>query len=664
MIIQVLRCPYCQSTNIMRYGTTPEGKQRYRCFACRLGRGRTFLLKYTDAEQSPEARQQTVEMPMKASRIRDTARGSHIRRGMTLARWVPTPLIRERERTPLELVEAEPPVTGWLHLFSSIMDVIRLYLMLLPDRVRHIEPLERARQVREFLEVRGGIWIKIGQLLSTRRDTFPDEVCDELGRLQDRVPGFSVAQARQIIEEELDRPIYSVFSQFINEPIAAASVAQVHRAKLRRPNVWVAVKVRRPFIEDTFKRDLQLARRLALIVNRFDVSGRLRSLEMYEELERMLNEELELRIEAGSLARMRRTLRAHRAIYSPRVFLRFCTARMLVMEWVDGVLMSDFLKMSQSDPHRVDRWLDENKIDPKQVARSLLMSVQRQFYEDNLFHADLHPGNIMLLRRNRIAMIDFGSVGKLEERFRKRVLLYNRFLQDGEIRKAMIVLLSMSGPLPKTDLSALVDRLVKNQQRILMIAVSDAFSEKERSDNEATKEQNRILQEFNVPVNWDFLRITRTMSALQISVLSLDPECNYKKILSRYFREYDARQALRQAARLQQDYRELLADYKELRRDELDQATTRDAMLQTLTTPSRIETAVDEMLRQARRWTVLAGVIMLTLFLHQHYLSLLPDRLHAWLTAHTIRLPKLGPLVWLALAMLLWYLRRLLTRLQ
>ena len=116
-----------------------------------------------------------------------------------------------------------------------------------------------------------------------------------------------------------------------------------------------------------------------------------------------------------------RSLKKHKTIYSPKAFLRFCTRRVLVMEWIQGVTMSEYLKLALAEPHRVDRWLKENKIEPVRVAQNLYLSVQRQFYEDNLFHADLHPGNIMLLKKNRIAMIDFGSVGKLEEKFRLRV---------------------------------------------------------------------------------------------------------------------------------------------------------------------------------------------------------------------------------------------------
>ena len=467
-------------------------------------------------------------------------------------------------------------------------DAIKISSLLLSIRGRPSEVVERARQVCAFIESRGGIWVKLGQLLSTRRDAFPAEFCDELEGLQDRVRGFTVEQARRTIEEDLKRPIESVFSEFIERPIAAASVGQVHRARLVDNDMWVAVKVQRPYIEDAFKRDLRLVRFLMTILNRFEFSNRSCAwMEMYEELDRMLTEELEFRIEAGSLARMYRSLKAHKTIYSPKPFIRFCTRRVLVMEWIQGVTMSEYLKLALADPHRVDRWREENKIKPVPGGRNLYLSVQRQFYEDNLFHADLHPGNIMLLKNNRIAMIDFGSVGKLEEKFRLRVLLYNRLLQEGELGKAMLVLLSMSGPLPPINVQDLVARLVRNQQRFLMIASSAAFSQRERSDNEATQEQARILGEFNIPINWDFLRITRTMSALQISILSLDPKCNYFKLMKLYFEQSDVRNQARRQQSLHAELRELLSDTLSIRKGERDVSVAIDDAEKFVNTTSR-----------------------------------------------------------------------------
>jgi ubiquinone biosynthesis protein len=580
---------------------------------------------------------------------------------MKVRKYVPTPLVERYERKPLELIEATEP--NWFRLLSSLRDVFTLTFLILAARGSTTGLIERARRVRAFIESRGGIWVKVGQLLSTRRDAFPAEFCDELERLQDRVRGFPVEQARRTIERELDRPIESVFSEFIDQPIAAASVGQVHRARLSHNGVLVAVKVQRPFVEEAFKRDLQLVRFLTGVMNRFDFSGRLRWFEMYDELERMLTEELEFRIEAGSLARMHRTLKEHKTIYSPKPYIRFCTRRVLVMEWIQGVTMSEYLKLALSDPHRVDRWRDENDIDPTKVARNLYLSVQRQFYEDNLFHADLHPGNIMLLRKNRIAMIDFGSVGKLEEKFRLRVLLYNRFLQEGEFGKAMLVLVAMSGPLPPTDVSTLITRLVRNQQRFMLIANSEAFSQKERSDNDATQEQARILGEYNIPINWDFLRITRTMSALQISLLSLDPKCNYFTLQKAYFADSERRRRARRDRGVEAEMRELLANTLTIRKNECDRAIAVDDSLNFLTTKTRGGAAAEEALRLARRLLGASIPITLALFLAQHHPFWIPPPLRGWAESAAGVLPRLGQLVWIGLGTFLMYIHRVVKRL-
>jgi ubiquinone biosynthesis protein len=476
------------------------------------------------------------------------------------------------------------------------------------------------------------------------------------------VRGFPVRQARQIIEEELKRPVESVFSEFIDRPTAAASVGQVHRARLSHNGVWVAVKVQRPFIEDAFRRDLRLVHFFMRILNRLDFSGRMRWLEMYEELERMLIEELEFRIEAGSLVRMHRSLKQHKMIHSPKAYIRFCTRRLLVMEWIDGVTMSEYLKLSLSEPHRVDRWLKENAIDPTQVARNLFLSVQRQFYEDNLFHADLHPGNIMLLRRNRIAMIDFGSVGKLEEKFRLRVLLLNRLIQQGELAKAMLILLALAGPVPPTDLQTLVARLVRNQQRLMMIASSEAFSQRERLDNEATREQTRILGEFSVPVNWDFLRVTRTMSALQISILSLDPKCNYFRLQQRYFEEADQRRQKSRESVHETEVRELLTTTLSIRREERDRLIALDDTLNFISTESRGLLAVDEIVLFARRLVAGTSAFLLALFVAQHHPLWIPKPIRSWTEAQAGAFPRLSEFALIALGVILVYIYRLLRR--
>jgi ubiquinone biosynthesis protein len=579
---------------------------------------------------------------------------------MKLSKYLPTPLVENYERPPLELVEATRP--QWTRLFTSLRDVVKLFLMLTQVRISSQEITDRAQEMRKFIEARGGIWVKVGQVLSTRRDAFPPEVCDELERLQDRVRGFPVAQARQIIEQELGRPIESVFCEFIDRPIAAASVGQVHRARLVQNEAWVAVKVQRPYVEDAFKRDLRLVRFLVGILNRFDFSGRLRWLEMYEELDRMLTEELEFRIEAGSLARMHRSLKQHKMIYSPKPYIRLCTRRVLVMQWIEGVTMSEYLKQAIAEPHRVDRWLKENRIEPARVARNLFLSVQRQFYEDNLFHADLHPGNIMLLRKNRVAMIDFGSVGKLEEKFRLRVLLYNRLLQQGELGKAMLVLLAMSGPLPPTNMPVLVARLVRNQQETELIANSEAFSQRERSNNETTRKQARILGDHNIPINWDFLRITRTMSALQISMMSLDPKCNYSRLHRAYFEQSDRRRAARRERSVVFDLRELLSDTLSIRKDARDRAIATDDWRHFITTQSRGSLAVEELLKSARRLVQVVAAALLAVYLTQYHPHWVPGFMRGLGDEQVSGIPRLGQLAWLVLAMALASFYRLLKR--
>src|SRR5262249_24032011 len=207
-----------------------------------------------------------------------------------------------------------------------------------------------------------------------------------------------------------------------------------HRARLRATGQAVAIKVRRPHVAHAMESDLRFVRALCGV---FDFLGILREAHLgdfIQELTSAMREELDYRLEATSLQRMRRSLRGH-GVDVPEVFVRFSSARVLTMEFVDGVSMAEFIAMREADPERVTLWLAENRIKPRRVGRLLHASLMRQIVEDNLFHGDLHPGNVILLRRSRVALVDFGSIGSLEARFRTLYRLLNRSMADRDFEK-------------------------------------------------------------------------------------------------------------------------------------------------------------------------------------------------------------------------------------
>jgi ubiquinone biosynthesis protein len=250
--------------------------------------------------------------------------------------------------------------------------------------------------------------MKFGQMLSTRRDLLPRDIADELEKLQDRVPPFPGAEARRIAELAYGRPLAEMFSSFEEQPLAAATIAQVHAAQL--PNGQeVVVKVVRPGIRALIERDLEVLYALANLANRYwSDAHRLRPVELVREYQKTILDELDLMREAANAAQLRRNFEGSRLLYVPQVYWDHCRKNVMVMERVRGVLISDMAELQRRGAN-IQR-LAENGVE----------IFFTQAFRHNFFHADMHPGNIFVLlddpQQPRYAAVDFGIVGTLDPR--------------------------------------------------------------------------------------------------------------------------------------------------------------------------------------------------------------------------------------------------------
>ena len=270
---------------------------------------------------------------------------------------------------------------------------------------RYSEP--RGVRLRLALEHLGPIFIKFGQVLSTRRDLLPLDVADELAKLQDSVPPFPAAQARAIVEAELRQPIEAVFSSFDVEPIASASVAQVHFATLKDGRE-VAVKVLRPGMLTVIDDDLAILHTLARWVERLSVDGkRLRPRDVVAEFDTYLHDELDLVREAANAAQLRRNMADLPLILVPEMHWALCTQSVCVMERMTGVPISQVERLRVAG------------VDIKKLARDGVTIFFTQVFRDGFFHADMHPGNIQVsiapATFGRYIALDFGIIGTLTE---------------------------------------------------------------------------------------------------------------------------------------------------------------------------------------------------------------------------------------------------------
>ena len=266
----------------------------------------------------------------------------------------------------------------------------------------------RAERLRLALEELGPIFMKFGQTLSTRRDLLPRDIADELEKLQDRVPPFSSAQAQSIAEAAYERPLSEVFARFDEEPLAAATIAQVHTAQLASGKE-VVVKIVRPGIREQIQRDIEVMYALAQLAARYwPDAHRLRPVELVREYEKTILDELDLMREAANAAQLRRNFADSRLLYVPEVYWDLCRKNVMVMERLHGVLINDIAELQRRGANI------------KRLAENGVEIFFTQAFRHNFFHADMHPGNIFVLlddpQHPRYAAVDFGIVGTLDPR--------------------------------------------------------------------------------------------------------------------------------------------------------------------------------------------------------------------------------------------------------
>lgn len=265
----------------------------------------------------------------------------------------------------------------------------------------------RGERLRMALETLGPIFVKFGQVMSTRRDLLAPDIADELARLQDRVPPFESKLAVAIIEKSFGRPLSQIFATFEQVPVASASVAQVHFATLPDGRE-VAVKVLRPNLLPAIEKDLALMRMMAGWVEKASADGkRLKPREVVAEFDKYLHEELDLLREAANSAQLRRNMQGLNLVMIPEMYWDFCMQDVMVMQRMKGVPIS-----------QVQRLRDAG-VDIKKLARDGVTLFFTQVFRDGFFHADMHPGNIQVSLEpetfGRYISLDFGIVGTLTE---------------------------------------------------------------------------------------------------------------------------------------------------------------------------------------------------------------------------------------------------------
>jgi len=496
-------------------------------------------------------------------------------------------------------------------------DIIRETHLLRPLRfLFYLAPRSQDRsapvgeRIRLALEELGPIFVKFGQAISTRRDLLPPDIADELAKLQDAVPPFPAEQAIEILERAYGKNVDDVFERFDVEPLAAASIAQVHTARLN-DGTEVIVKVLRPGVKEQIERDLSVLRMLAGLADRYWEHGkRLKPLEVVNEYEHTIIDELDLMREAGNAAQLRRNFEGSEMLYVPDVYWDYCRPDVLVQERIYGTPISDMETLRAAGTNI--QALAENGVE----------IFFTQVFRHNFFHADMHPGNIFVIttdpERPKYAAVDFGIVGTLSAEDQR--YLAENFLAFFDRNYYRIAKLHLdSGWVPA---GTRVDQLETAVRTVCEPIFNKPLAE--ISFAQVLMRLFRVAQRFNVEVQPQLILLHKTLFNIEGLGRELYPQLDLWKTAHPVLRQWMDEQVGGRA--LLKDVRDNLPQLRDAMRElpailhQLGEQATDGKVRLNLRSPelAGIQKQLDEQRRQ-RYWLcaaatgVIAGTLVLTL---------------------------------------------------
>lgn len=418
---------------------------------------------------------------------------------------------------------------GYLRLARVVITFLLFALRVLLNtrgwRFKKLPEEEMRRQegalLREKLIRLGPTFIKTGQSLATRADLLPVEYIQELAKLQDEVPPFPTEQARGIIESELRAKVGEIFIDFEDTPIAAASLGQVHRARLRTGQL-VAIKIQRPGIHEEIEFDISVLRRIARRLERYP--NLVRGVDWQGTLEAFhttINEEMDYEQEARNAEIFRQNFAKWKEVYVPKIYQIFSTRRLIVLEFIDGLKVTDTEQLTAAGQ------------DPHEVVKLLSRTYLKQLLEDGFFHADPHPGNLRVMKDGRLAFFDFGMVGRLDIKLQSNLI--NAFfhvverdvhgLVNDMVRLGFIEL----SPDDEVRFKPIIEGLFN---RYLGIRLGDV------NFKELMFDMAHVIYEFPFKIPASFTYIVRAVMTLEGIGTQVDPDFRFFEIARPYAKRF------------------------------------------------------------------------------------------------------------------------------
>ncbi|MDX1976197.1 MAG: AarF/ABC1/UbiB kinase family protein [Pseudanabaenaceae cyanobacterium bins.68] len=362
--------------------------------------------------------------------------------------------------------------------------------------------------VKQILDL-GPSFIKVGQSLSTRVDLLPPEYVSVLSELTDRVPSFAVAEAIAVIEAELGQTIYSIYRDFDPQPLAAASLGQVHRARLHTGEE-VVVKIQRPGLKQLFDLDSLAVLKLLKFLQRYWAAARKYELEgIYQEFFRVLYQEIDYLHEAKNAERFRQNFAGYAQIVVPKVYWQYSSAKVLTLEFVPGIKVDQRAALEQAG------------IDPKQINQLGICCYLKQFLQDGFFHADPHPGNLAVTSQGSLVFYDYGMMAEVPALSRDQMVKSFLAILRKDTNGVVDTLLELGLIMPVGDLTP-VKRIMK--------FVLDKFTEKPVDVRAFEEMRSEIIalfesQPFRLPAKMTY--VLKSLTTLDGIARILDPDYNF-----------------------------------------------------------------------------------------------------------------------------------------
>ncbi|NUF48395.1 ubiquinone biosynthesis regulatory protein kinase UbiB [Gilliamella sp. ESL0250] len=438
------------------------------------------------------------------------------------------------------------------HRSSKWLRTLLFCLFWVRPKAKNQEIGERLRQALQEL---GPVWIKFGQMVSTRRDVLPKHIAEALARLQDQVISFDGKMARQLIESALEQPIDHYFSDFDEKPLAAASIAQVHTAVLKRSQAEVVIKVLRPNILPVIQADIGLMYWVAKQFTKRIKSGeKLRAVEIVHDYEMTLLKELDLQKEAYNTVRLRDNFINSDTLYIPYVYQDLCRKNVIVEERIKGIPISDIEQLKQ------------NNVNMKLLAERGVQAFFTQVFRDNFFHADMHPGNIFVditdPQNPRYIGIDCAIIGILSNDDQR--YLAENFLAffNRDYRKIAETYIA-SGWVPETTDAIALEMAMRN-------VCEPAFAKPlaEISFSQILLQLFQVARQFDMDIQPQLTLLEKTLFYIEGLGRQLYPELDLwqtaKPFLEKWYQDkYSAKKILRQAWKSLPEWRTLLPQLPE-----------------------------------------------------------------------------------------------------